>query len=67
MIELVKTTDPVRLSYLKSLLTEAGLHPVLIEASAYPGVLPARLQVPDDEAAQARRLIAEVDRDLDKT
>ena len=64
MIELLKTTDPVRLSVLKSLLTDAGLHPLLVEASAYPGVLPASLQVPDDEAPQARRLIAEVERDL---
>jgi hypothetical protein len=64
LIELLKTTDPVRLSYFKSLLTEAGLHPVLVEASAYPGVLPARLQIPDDEAAQARRIIDDVERDL---
>ena len=64
MIELEKGADVVRISYLKSLLESAGLHPVLVEASAYPGVLPSRLQVPDDEAAQARRLIAEVDRDL---
>ena len=64
MIELEKGADVVRISYLKSLLESAGMHPVLVEASAYPGVLPSRLQVPDDEAAQARRLIAEVDRDL---
>jgi hypothetical protein len=64
MIELEKGSDVVRISYLKGLLESAGLHPVLVEASAYPGVLPSRLQVPDDEAAQARRLIAEVDRDL---
>ncbi len=64
MIELEKGADVVRINYLKSLLESAGLHPVLVEASAYPGVLPSRLQVPDDEAPQARRLIAEVDRDL---
>ncbi len=64
MIELLKTTDPVQLSYFQHLLTEAGLHPVLVQASAYPGVLAARLLIPDDEAMQARRLIAEVERNL---
>jgi hypothetical protein len=65
MIELLKTTDPVQLNYLKMILEEAGLHPIVVEASAYPGVLPVRLQVPDDEADRARRLIrdAEAGRD----
>jgi hypothetical protein len=64
MIELLKTTDPVRLHFLKSMLEDAGLHPILIEASAYPGVLPSRLTVPDDEAPAARRVIAEAEREL---
>ncbi|HZZ68263.1 MAG TPA: DUF2007 domain-containing protein [Phenylobacterium sp.] len=64
MVELLKTTDPVKLNVFKSLLEDAGLHPVVVEASAYPGVLPVRLLVTDDEAPQARRLIAEVERDL---
>ena len=65
MIELLKTNDVVRLSVLKSVLTDAGLHPLVVEASAYPGVVRASLQVPDDEEAQARRIIADVERDLD--
>ncbi|MBS0361310.1 MAG: DUF2007 domain-containing protein [Proteobacteria bacterium] len=64
MIELLKTNDPMKLHVLKSLLQDAGLNPLLVEASAYPGVINASLQVPDDEAAQARRLIADVERDL---
>jgi hypothetical protein len=64
MIELLKTTDPVRLHFLKSMLEDAGLHPILIEASAYPGVLPSRITVPDDEAPAARRVIAEAEREL---
>ena len=64
MIELVKTTDPVRLHFLKTMLEDAGLHPILIEASAYPGVLASRLSVPDDEEAAARRVIAEAEREL---
>jgi len=57
MIEVVKTADPVRLHFLKTMLEEAGLHPMVVEASAYPGVLPSRLLVPDDEAILAGRVI----------
>lgn len=64
MIELVKTTDPVRLHFLKTMLEDAGLHPIVIEASAYPGVLASRLSVPDDEGPAARRVIAEAEREL---
>jgi hypothetical protein len=64
MIELLKTTDPVRLHFLKSMLEDAGLHPILIEASAYPGVLASRLAVPDDEGPAAKRVIAEAEREL---
>ena len=64
MIELLKTDDRLRLHFLKSMLEDAGLHPILIEASAYPGVLAARLSVPDDEAPIARRVIAEAEREL---
>ena len=66
MIELLKINDPVRLSVLKSMLEDAGLNPLLVEASAYPGAINASLQVPDDEAAEARQLIAQIDRDYDK-
>jgi hypothetical protein len=64
MIELLKTSDPVRLHFLKSMLEDAGLHPILIEASAYPGVLESRLAVSDDEGPAARRVIAEAEREL---
>ena len=64
MIELLKTANPVRLHFLKAMLEDAGLHPILIEASAYPGVLESRLTVPDDEGPAARRVIAEAEREL---
>jgi hypothetical protein len=64
MIELLKTADRLRLHFLKTMLEDAGLHPILIEASAYPGVLETRLSVPDDEEPLARRVIAEAERDL---
>ncbi|HZZ32090.1 MAG TPA: DUF2007 domain-containing protein [Phenylobacterium sp.] len=62
MIELVKTTDLVRLGYLKMLLEEAGLHPFIFDGgSAYAGVIPARLMAPQDEAELARHLIAQAE------
>jgi hypothetical protein len=65
MIEILKTTDPVRLHFLKSMLEEAGLKPLLVEASAYPGVLAARLLIPDDEAPMARRVMAEAEKSIE--
>jgi len=65
MIEVLKTTSPVRLHFLKTMLEEAGLHPLLVEASAYPGVLASRLLVPDDEEVLARRVIDEAEKALD--
>jgi Putative prokaryotic signal transducing protein len=62
MIEILKTTDPVRLHFLKTMLEEAGLNPLLVEASAYPGVLASRLLVPDDEAPMARRVMDEAEK-----
>ena len=64
MIELLKTGDPVRLSFLRAVLEEAELHPFVLGASPYPGVLPSRLMVPDSEVELARRLILEAERDL---
>ena len=64
MKELLKSNDPIRLHIVKSLLEDAGLNPLLVEASAYPGIINASLQVPDDEAAEARKLIVEAERDL---
>jgi len=64
VIELLKTTNPVRLHFLRTLLEEADLHPFVNLASPYPGVLPSRLLVPDSEAELARRLIEEAERGL---
>jgi hypothetical protein len=62
MIEILKTSDPLRLHFLKTMLEEAGLHPLLVEASAYPGVLSSRLLVPDDEAPMTRRVMDEAEK-----
>ena len=39
MIELLKTSDPVRLSFLRAVLEEADLHPLLVEAIGLSGDL----------------------------
>ena len=61
MIELLKTSDPVRLSFLRSVLEAADLHPFVFGATPYPGVLPSRLMVPEAEVELARRVIEEAE------
>lgn len=62
MIELLKTADPVRLHFLKSLLEEAGIPAFVFEGgSPWPGAFPARLMVGDADAELARRLVAEAE------
>jgi hypothetical protein len=62
MIAILETSDPVRLSFLKSILEEADFHPFIFgSGDPYPGSYPSRLMVPDDEADMARRLIAQVE------
>jgi hypothetical protein len=64
MIELIRTNDIVLIGFAQSLLEEAGL-PVLVadnHMSALEGsigMFGRRLLVPDDWAAQARRLLTE--------
>ena len=65
MIEILRTNDIVTIGFLQSLLEQADIpvivadgHMSAIEGSI--GAFPRRLLVPDDHAAQARRLIADV-------
>ena len=64
MIELVRTNDLVLISFIESLLGEAGLrffvadqHMSAIEGSL--GFLPRRILVDGDQLEQARRLLSE--------
>jgi hypothetical protein len=76
MIELLRTNDPVLLSWLVSALRDEQVehivldtHTSIMEGSI--GAIPRRLMVSDDDAATARRILAvaeslaaeEVDRD----
>ena len=66
MEELLKTNDPVLLSFVEALLAEAGItHFVadrnmsILEGSI--GVLPRRVMVAGEEAARARKLLREAE------
>ena len=63
---LIRSTDPVLLSYAESLLTSAGLSPERLDSGVSLivggiGALPQRLMVPDDQYARASRLLSEAD------
>lgn len=58
MRELVRTTDPVRLSFLKALLADAGIEPLELDGyiSAVEGsigVFPRRLVVAEEDHSRA--------------
>lgn len=62
MQDVLKTNDPVRLSFALALLREAGMNPVvmdehisLMEGSI--GVFPRRVLVADDDAPEARAIL----------
>ena len=64
MDELLKTNDPVLISYATALLDDAGIahmvldqHMSIVEGSI--GVLPKRVLVDSDSLAQARRLFSD--------
>lgn len=64
MIELLRTNDPVVLSFVEALLRDAGIHffvadqnMSIVEGSL--GILPRRLMVEAAEEETARRLIAD--------
>ena len=66
MIEILKTNDPVKLSYAVALLKESGCHPHVLDRfmSAVEGSVSAiqrRILVPDDEADRAKRLLVDID------
>jgi hypothetical protein len=66
MIEVLKTNDPIKLSYAVALLKDSGLHPQVLDRfmSAVEGSVSAiqrRVLVPDDEADRAKRLLVDID------
>ncbi len=58
MIELLRTTDAIKLSAVKALLAEAGVEALVFDAAAgalWQGVIPQRLMVADRDLAAATR------------
>ncbi len=69
MREVLRSNDPVRLSWLTALLADAGItavvfdgHMSIVEGSI--GALPRRLMVEDDDHARALRVLAEAGEEL---
>ena len=64
MKELIRSNDPVRLSFLTALLADAGISALLLDShsSIMQGsidILPQRLMVGDDDLEQARAVLHE--------
>jgi len=62
VIELERTFDPVRLSVLRSVLTDAEIDHYVFEADPglpWQGAIPARVMVRENDVELARRAIAE--------
>lgn len=64
MIELVRTNDAVVISFVESLMRDAGI-PILVADQNMSildgslGILPRRILVDADDAARARRILAD--------
>ena len=68
MKELLTTNDPVRLSFLRSVLEDAGVKTVVLDnalASVLSSLFTSRLMVDEADLAQAKRIVADAERSLD--
>jgi Putative prokaryotic signal transducing protein len=62
MIELLRTTDPVKLSAVQTVLRDEGVETVAFDRAAgslWQAAIPVRLMVSEDDLPQARRLLRE--------
>jgi hypothetical protein len=65
MKELLATSDAVRLSYLRSVLADAGIETVVLDAGAgslWGSAITPRLMVDEDDLPRARRVVDEAER-----
>jgi hypothetical protein len=61
MIELAKTFDPVRLSFMRAVLEDEGIAVTVLDAGAgaiWPGAIPTRLMVAREDHWRARCALA---------
>lgn len=68
MKELIRSNDPVLLSWLSAALAEAGIDSVVLDAhtsvlEGSAGAIPRRLMVIDDDLSQAQRILDDAPRD----
>lgn len=66
MKELIRSNDPVRLSFLTALLADAGIGALILDthSSVMQGsidILEQRLMVADDDLIEARRVLTEAE------
>ena len=64
MQTIMQTNDPVRISFLRALLRDAGIDCLVFDEFASGvdgsiGAVPRRLVVADEDAAEARRILAD--------
>ena len=64
MIELIRTNDAVIISFAESLLRDAGINCLIADQNMSVldgsiGILPRRILVVDDDADDARRILAD--------
>lgn len=64
MHELIRTNDPVTLSFAESLMKEAGIRCMIADEAmsileGSLGMLPRRFLVEDDRATEARRILVD--------
>ena len=61
MKEILRTTDPVLLSWLTALLRDAGIEALILDSimEGSIGAIPRRLMVDTDDWRQARRVLGE--------
>ncbi len=70
MIELVATSNPVRLSFIRAVLDDAGVQYAVLDnqmASVLGSAFNVRLMVDDADLNQARRLMTAAEATLDQT
>lgn len=64
MIELVRTNDPVVISFVEALMRDAGIHCLVADQNMSVmdgslGILPRRILVETDRADEARRILTD--------
>jgi hypothetical protein len=65
LIELLRTNDVVRLSWLVALLADQGIEAIVLDSHTSAiegsiGAIPRRLMVSEDQVSRARRLLADI-------